>query len=81
MQDSDSFFSPIPGFEGDVPIPAIPISACDPGAEPFEEPPLDPVPMPHGVGPASERRLSTRISLKGQENNRETFGWDQDHWP
>jgi hypothetical protein len=39
MQDLDSFVSPIPSFEDDVPIPAIPISASDPGAEPSEEAP------------------------------------------
>jgi hypothetical protein len=38
MHDLDSFILPIPGFEGDVLISAIPISACDPGTEPFEEP-------------------------------------------
>jgi hypothetical protein len=38
MQDLDNFISPIPGFEGDIPIPAIPISASDPAAEPSENP-------------------------------------------
>jgi hypothetical protein len=33
MQDLDSLISPIPGFEG-----AIPISACDPGVESSEDP-------------------------------------------
>jgi hypothetical protein len=27
MQALDSFISPIPGFEGDIPIPTIPVSA------------------------------------------------------
>jgi hypothetical protein len=35
----DSFISPIPSFEGDAPIPVVPISARDPGAELTEEPP------------------------------------------
>jgi hypothetical protein len=39
MQDLDGFLSPIPGFEGDVLIPAILISAHDPGTESSEEPP------------------------------------------
>jgi hypothetical protein len=39
MQDFDSFILPILGFEGDVLIPAIPILACDLGAEPSEDPP------------------------------------------
>jgi hypothetical protein len=39
MQDLDNFISPIPGFEGDVPIPAIPILARDPGVESFKDPP------------------------------------------
>jgi hypothetical protein len=39
MQDLDNFISPIPRFEGDVPIPAIPISAHYPGAESSEDPP------------------------------------------
>jgi hypothetical protein len=38
MQDLDSFISPIPGFEGDIQIPAIPASACDPGAESSQGP-------------------------------------------
>jgi hypothetical protein len=38
MQDLDSFISPVPGFEGDFPIPAILISARDPGAESSEDP-------------------------------------------
>jgi hypothetical protein len=33
MQYLDSFVSPILGFEGDIPIFAIPVSACDPGVE------------------------------------------------
>jgi hypothetical protein len=39
MHDLDRFVSPIPRFEGDVPIPAIPILARDPGPESSEEPP------------------------------------------
>jgi hypothetical protein len=38
LQDLDNFISPIPGFEGDIPIPAILISAHDPGAESSEDP-------------------------------------------
>jgi hypothetical protein len=38
MQDLDNFISPIPGFEGDILIPAIPISARDPGVESSEDP-------------------------------------------
>jgi hypothetical protein len=38
MQDLDSFISPILGFEGDILIPAIPISARDPGAESSKDP-------------------------------------------
>jgi hypothetical protein len=38
MQDLDIFISPIPGFDGDIPIPAIPISAHDPGTESSEDP-------------------------------------------
>jgi hypothetical protein len=38
MQDFDSFISPIPRFEGDVLIPAIPISTRDPSAESSKEP-------------------------------------------
>jgi hypothetical protein len=29
----DSFISPIPGFEGDIPIPAIPVSTRYPSSE------------------------------------------------
>jgi hypothetical protein len=38
MQDLDSITSPIPGFEGDISIPAIPISARDPSAESSKDP-------------------------------------------
>jgi hypothetical protein len=38
MQDLDSFISPIPEFEGDIPILAILILAHDPGAESSEDP-------------------------------------------
>jgi hypothetical protein len=38
MHDLDSFISPILGFEGDTPIPTIPISTCDPGVESSQDP-------------------------------------------
>jgi hypothetical protein len=38
MHDLDIFISSIPGFEGDISIPAIPISARDPGVESSEDP-------------------------------------------
>jgi hypothetical protein len=38
MQALDSFISPIPGFEGDIPIPAIPILARPPGSESINDP-------------------------------------------
>jgi hypothetical protein len=38
MQDLDSFISPIPGFEGDISIPATPISTRDPAAESSKDP-------------------------------------------
>jgi hypothetical protein len=38
MQDLDSFISPIPGFEGDIPISTIPISARPPGGEAIDDP-------------------------------------------
>jgi hypothetical protein len=31
MQDLDNFISPIPSFEGDISIPAIPVLAHPPG--------------------------------------------------
>jgi hypothetical protein len=37
MQDLDSFISPIPGFEGDILILTIPISAHSPGSEAIED--------------------------------------------
>jgi hypothetical protein len=33
MQGLDSFISPIPGFEGDIPIPAIPVLTQSPSSE------------------------------------------------
>jgi hypothetical protein len=38
MHDLDSFILPIPGFEGDIPIPTILISARDPAVESSEDP-------------------------------------------
>jgi hypothetical protein len=38
MRELDNFISPIPGFEGDMPIPAIPITARDPGAGSSKDP-------------------------------------------
>jgi hypothetical protein len=38
MQDLDSFISPNPGIEGDIPIPATSISARDPGIESYQGP-------------------------------------------
>jgi hypothetical protein len=38
MQDLDNFISPIPSFEGDTPILAIPILARPPGGEAINDP-------------------------------------------
>jgi hypothetical protein len=38
MQDLDNFVSPIPDYVGDIPIPAIPISAYPPGGEAIDDP-------------------------------------------
>jgi hypothetical protein len=38
MQALDSFISPIPGFDGDMPIPAIPVSAQPPSDEVTSDP-------------------------------------------
>jgi hypothetical protein len=38
MQDLDSFISPIPGFEGDVPILAIPVLVRPPGGDAIDDP-------------------------------------------
>jgi hypothetical protein len=38
MQALDSFISPIPDFEGDIPIPAILVSAQPPGGEADSDP-------------------------------------------
>jgi hypothetical protein len=40
MRDLDNFISPVPGFDSDIPIPAILVSARDPNAESSEEPPV-----------------------------------------
>jgi hypothetical protein len=42
MQALDSFISPIPGFEGDIPILAIPISTYPPSGEYLENPSAGP---------------------------------------
>jgi hypothetical protein len=65
MHDLDNFILPIPRFEGDIPIPTIPISVRDLSAESFEDHPSDPVPTPKGLGPVSERHQSTQIPPKG----------------
>jgi hypothetical protein len=38
MQDLDSFISPIPDFEGDIPILTIPVSARSPSGEAIDDP-------------------------------------------
>jgi hypothetical protein len=38
MQALDSFISPIPGFEGDIPIPTITVSARPPSSESASNP-------------------------------------------
>jgi hypothetical protein len=38
MQALDSFISPIPGFDGDILIPIIPVSARPPGGEAIDDP-------------------------------------------
>jgi hypothetical protein len=38
MQALDSFISPVPGFDDDIPIPAVLISARPPGDEPASDP-------------------------------------------
>jgi hypothetical protein len=38
MQALDSFISPILGFDGGIPIPAVPVSAQSPGDEPTSDP-------------------------------------------
>jgi hypothetical protein len=38
MQALDSFISPVPGFDGDILISAIPILAWSPGDEPTSDP-------------------------------------------
>jgi hypothetical protein len=38
MQYLDSFISPIPGFDGDIPILAIPVSARPPGGDAIDDP-------------------------------------------
>jgi hypothetical protein len=38
MQALDNFISPIPGFDGDILIPAIPVSAQPPGDESTSDP-------------------------------------------
>jgi hypothetical protein len=38
MQGLGSFISPVPGFDGDIPIPAIPVSARSPSDESTSDP-------------------------------------------
>jgi hypothetical protein len=82
MQDLDSFISPVPGFEGDIPILAILISARDPGAESSEDPSA-------GSSASASRTWTYKKKVpidpsppppKGQQSYRETFGRDQDLW-
>jgi hypothetical protein len=54
MHDLDTFISPIPGFEGDIPIPAIPVSARPPSGEAIDDPSAE-----ANVG-ASKTRASKR---------------------
>jgi hypothetical protein len=38
MQALDNFISPIPGFDDDIPIPAIPVLAWPPSDDPMSDP-------------------------------------------
>jgi hypothetical protein len=38
MQALDSFISPVPDFDGDIPILAVPVSARPPSDEPVSDP-------------------------------------------
>jgi hypothetical protein len=38
MQALDNFISPVPGFDDDISIPAVPVSARPPGDEPASDP-------------------------------------------
>jgi hypothetical protein len=38
MQALDNFISPVCGFDGDIPIPAIPILVRSPGVGPTSDP-------------------------------------------
>jgi hypothetical protein len=78
MEVLDNFISPVPGFDGDIPIPVIPISARPPGDESMSDP---------SVG-ASASTLKTQFGKgkvtanptpkkKSQETHGEIYRWDQ----
>jgi hypothetical protein len=59
MQALNSFISPIPGFDGDIPIPTIPILARPPGDEPTSDP----------VVGASANSLKTQVGKQKATTN------------
>jgi hypothetical protein len=79
MQDLDNFILPISGFEGDIPIPAILISACDPGAESSHDPSTG-----SGAGTARTRAgkqkapIDPSFQKKDKKSSQEASGQNQD---
>jgi hypothetical protein len=78
MQALDSFISPVPGFKGDILIPAIPVLAQPPGDESTSDPSTE------AGANALKNRASKRKATanptpekKSQESHGEIHWWDQ----
>jgi hypothetical protein len=77
MQYLDSFISPIPGFDGDIPILAIPVSARPPGGDAIDDP------SAQSIASVSKTQASKRKATanptppkESQESYREVFKRD-----
>jgi hypothetical protein len=78
MHASNSFISPVPDFDGEILIPAIPYSASPPSNEPMSDPPTR-ANASASETPVGKRKASANPTpqKKGQENHGEIFKRDQ----
>jgi hypothetical protein len=74
MHALDNFISPIPSFDGDVPILAITVSARPPGDESVSDPSTGASATKTQL--ANREQLPTRLLRKSLENHGEIFKRD-----
>jgi hypothetical protein len=76
MQALDNFISPIPGFDGDVPILAITVLAQPLGDESASDPSTETSASATKTQLANGEQLPTRLLRKSPENHGEIFKRD-----